>query len=77
MKKVEILGPGCQKCRLVKDRVKEIIEDLQIEAEVEEVTDLDKIIELGVIATPAVVVDGRVKSAGRIPTREEIVKYLR
>lgn len=76
MKKVEILGKGCQKCKFVKNRVKEVIEDLKIEAVIEEVTDLDKIIARGVMATPAIVVDGNVKSLGRIPTREEIAKYL-
>lgn len=77
MKKVEILGPGCPKCQFVKKRVKETIEELGMEAEVKEITDIGKIIKYGVMATPAVVIDGSVKSAGRIPTREEIEKWLR
>mgnify|MGYP000565997796 CR=1 FL=1 len=77
MKKVEILGPGCPKCKFVERRVKETIEELGIEAEVEEVTDTSKITEYGVMATPAVVVDGVVKAEGRIPTRQEIEKWLR
>ncbi len=57
--------------------MKETIEELGMEAEVKEITDIGKIIEYGVMATPAVVIDGSVKSAGRIPTREEIEKWLR
>jgi small redox-active disulfide protein 2 len=77
MKKVEILGVGCQKCKFVEKRVRETIEELGIEAEVEEVTDMGKIMKYGVMVTPAVVVDGSVKAEGRIPTREEIKKWLR
>lgn len=77
MKKVEILGPGCPKCKFVEKRVKETIEELGIDAEVEEIADMGKIVERGVMATPAVVVDGSVKSEGRTPTREEIEKWLR
>jgi len=76
MKKVEILGPGCLKCKFVEKRVKETIEELGMNVEVKEVTDIGKIVEHGVMATPAVVVDGSVKSEGRIPTREEIEKWL-
>jgi small redox-active disulfide protein 2 len=76
MKKAEILGPGCQKCKFVEKRVKETIKELGIEAKVEEVTDLARIMEYGVMATPAVVVNGSVKSEGRIPTREEIEKWF-
>jgi len=77
MKKVEILGSGCPKCKFVEKRVKETIEELGIDAEVKEITDVGKIVERGVMATPAVVVDGSVKSEGRIPTKEEIKKWLR
>jgi small redox-active disulfide protein 2 len=77
MKKVEVLGAGCPKCKFVEKRVKEIIEELGIDAEVKEVTDMGTIMKYGVMATPAVVVDSSVKSEGRIPTREEIEKWLR
>jgi len=77
MKKVEILSAGCPKCKFVEKRVRETIEELGIDAKVEEVTDMSKIIKRGVMATPAVVVDGSVKSEGRVPTREEIEKWLK
>jgi len=77
MKKVEILGPGCPKCKLVEKRVKETTEELRIDAEVKKITDMGEIVERGVMVTPAVIVDGNVKSEGRIPTKEEIEKWLR
>jgi len=77
MKRVEILGPGCQKCKFVEKRVREVIEELGTDAEVKAVTNIDKIIKQGVMATPAVVVDGRVKAEGKIPTRDEIAKWLK
>ena len=77
MKKVEILGAVCQKCKFVEKRVKEIIEELGIDADVKEVTDMSTIMKYGVMATPAVVVDSSVKSEGRTPTRGEIEKWLR
>ena len=75
MKKVEIFGVGCSNCKFVEKRVNETIEELRIDAEVKKITDVGKIVERGVIP-PAVVVDGSVKSEGRIPTREEIKKWL-
>jgi len=77
MKKVEILGPGCQKCKFVKNRVQEVIEEFQIDAEVKEVTSIDEIVERGVMATPALIIDGSVKSEGRIPTKAEIETWLK
>jgi len=77
MKKVEILGVGCPKCKFVEKRVKEIIEELGIDVEIKEVTDMSKIMEYDVMATPVVIIDGDVKSEGRTPTREEIEKWLK
>ncbi len=77
MKKVEILGPGCSKCKFVEEEVKKTIEELGADAKVEEVKDMGKIMEYGVMMTPAVVVDGKVKSEGKVPSRNEIEKWLR
>ena len=77
MKKVEILGPGCQKCKFVEEQVKKAIEELGVDAKVEEVKDTDKIVEYGVMITPAVVVDGKVKAEGNPPSKEELEKWLK
>jgi small redox-active disulfide protein 2 len=73
---VKILGPGCAKCHQVEKIVKEAVTESGIEADVEHITDIKKIAEYGVFSTPSVVVDGRVKSVGRIPKKEEIKAWL-
>ena len=76
MKKIEILGTGCKKCNDLSETTKKVADSMQIEYELEKVTDMRKIIEYGVMSTPALVVDGEVKVYGKIPSAEEIKKYL-
>ena len=68
---IKILGPGCPKCQQVEQLVKEVVAESGVEAQVEKVTDIMKIAGYGVFGTPAVVVDGEVKSVGKVPTMEE------
>ena len=75
--KIEILGTGCAKCRATEKIVKKAVEELGIQAEVVKVEDLQDIINRGVMMTPAVVVDGKVKITGHQPTIEEIKKILK
>lgn len=76
MKKIEILGTGCKKCNDLADTAKKAAESMQIEYEIEKITDIQKIVEYGVMSTPALVVDGEVKVSGKVPSVEEIKKYL-
>ena len=73
---VKVLGPGCAKCEQTAKRVKEVASQAGAEVQVEKVTDLMEIAKFGVMATPAVVVDGEVKCAGKIPTIEEVTKWI-
>ena len=75
--KIEILGMGCPKCKMLEANAKKAVEELKIKAEITKVTDVDKIIEYGVMSTPAIVVDGKVKSYGKIANVEEIKKFLK
>ncbi len=75
--KVEILGGGCSKCAFLEKRVREIVKEKKIDAEVVKVTDLNKIADYGVMMTPAIVVNGEVKCYGRIPAKEEIEAWLK
>ena len=75
--KIEILGTGCPKCKQLEANAKKAVEELNIKAEVEKVTDVGKIVDFGVMSTPAIVIDGEVKASGRIPTPEEIKKWLK
>jgi small redox-active disulfide protein 2 len=74
--KIEILGTGCSKCHLLTEHAKAAAEKLGINADFSKVTDIMQITERGVMMTPALIVDGEVKSAGKVPTVEEIEKML-
>ncbi len=75
--KIEILGTGCPKCKMLEANAKRAVEELKIKAEIVKVTEIDKIIDYGVMSTPAIVVDGKVKSYGKIADVEEIKKFLK
>ncbi len=74
--KIEVLGPGCAKCDRLEKEVKKVINELGLKDEVIKVRDITKIMEYDIIMTPALVIDGEVKSAGRIPTKDEIKKWM-
>jgi len=74
---IKVLGPGCPKCQQVEQLVKEVVAESGVEAQIEKVTDIMKIAGYGVFGTPAVVVDGEVKSVGKIPKKEEIKIWIR
>jgi len=73
---IKILGPGCPKCNQTEKIVKETVAESGIEATVEKVTDVMKIAEYGVFGTRAVVIDGDVKSVGKIPSKDDIKGWL-
>lgn len=74
--KIEVLGPGCPKCDSSFDRVKQVLEELKLEAELVKVTDVFQIIDRGISFTPALIIDGKVIFQGRVPTREQIRTIL-
>jgi small redox-active disulfide protein 2 len=76
MKQVKILGTGCAKCGQLADAVKSVIASEGIEAEVEKIEDIQKIMAYNVLSTPALVVDGEVRSKGRVPDRDELKNLL-
>ena len=76
MKKLQILGSGCPKCRMLTDHAEEAAKALGLEYTIEKVTNIDDIIAFGIMATPALVVDGEVKVSGRVPTAEAIKAFL-
>ncbi|MFA6008120.1 MAG: thioredoxin family protein [Candidatus Shapirobacteria bacterium] len=74
--KVQILGSGCPKCKLLEQHAREAVAELGIQADIEKVTDIDAIMEMGVMMTPALAIDGDVKSVGRVLTKEQVASYL-
>jgi small redox-active disulfide protein 2 len=77
MMEIKILGPGCAKCHQVEKIVKEVVAETGAAADIEHVTDFKRIAEYGVFSTPSVVVDGEVKSVGKIPKKDEIKAWLK
>jgi small redox-active disulfide protein 2 len=75
--KIEILGSGCAKCKSVEKLVRNIVEELGIQADIVKVEDLQEIVNRGIMMTPAVFIDGEAKIVGRVPTAEELKKLLR
>jgi small redox-active disulfide protein 2 len=73
---IKVLGSGCASCKKLEENTKKAVEELGIEATIEKVEDFKKIMAYGVMKTPALVVDEKVKIMGRVPTADEIKKYL-
>jgi small redox-active disulfide protein 2 len=76
MMEIKILGPGCVNCQKVEKLVRKVVAEAGIAADVAHVTDFKEIAGYGVFSTPAVVVDGKVKSVGKIPKKEEILAWI-
>jgi len=74
---IKILGPGCAKCKKVEKTVKKVVSETDSNAIVEKVTDLMEIATYGVISTPAVIVDGKLKCSGKVPGKNDIRKWLK
>ena len=76
MKKIQILGTGCPKCKLLMANAETAIKTLGLEAQIEKVEKIVDIMKFGVMSTPALVVDGQVKSVGKVLSPDDIKKYL-
>lgn len=75
--KIEILGLGCAKCKMLEENARKAADSNGFKVEIVKVTDLDTIVTYGVMSTPALVIDGKVKCSGRIPEPSEITKWLK
>ncbi len=77
MKKIQILGTGCPKCKKMEEAADQAAKELGIEYELQKVTDITDIMSFGVMMTPALVVDGEVKVAGKVPKYEELKNMIK
>jgi len=76
MKKIQILGTGCAKCKKLAEGAEKAAKDLNIDYTLEKVTDLNRIMDFGVMVTPALVVDGELKTEGKVPSVGELKSIL-
>ena len=74
--KIEVLGIGCPKCKKVMENAEKAVQELEIQVEFVKVTDINDIMNHGVMVTPALVIDGNVMAVGKIPTVAEIKNWL-
>ncbi len=74
--KIQILGTGCTKCRQLEANVREAVAQKGSSAEIEKVSDIDQIMEMGVMMTPALVIDGEVTSVGKVLSPDQIAAQL-
>jgi small redox-active disulfide protein 2 len=74
--KIEILGTGCPKCKKLIQNAEEAVREMNIDAEILKVTNIDEIMNYGVMMTPALAIDGEVKAAGKVVGKEEIKGIL-
>lgn len=76
MKKIQILGTGCVKCEKLFDNARAAVDECGAECELEKVSDIERIVDLGIMMTPALVIDGEVKAVGKVLSPEEILTML-
>jgi small redox-active disulfide protein 2 len=72
VRKIQVLGPGCPRCRRLAENAEAAVREAGLPCEVEKVTDLDEMLAFGILATPALVVDGEVKVSGKVLSPDEI-----
>jgi small redox-active disulfide protein 2 len=75
--KIQILGTGCPKCKALESNAREAVAQAGVAADVEKITDIDKIMEMGAMVTPGLAVDGELKKSGKVLSTDEIVEIIK
>jgi len=75
--KILVLGSGCAKCKTLEERVRQLVVKHQLQVEVEKVTDIKEMVKYGIMMTPALVIDGVVKSVGSIPKDDQLLAWIK
>lgn len=76
MKDIKVLGPGCPKCQELFDLTQKAVQEINLDCQLEKISDIMEITTFGVMMTPALVVDGQVKISGKVPSLDELKKML-
>ena len=74
---IKVCGPGCANCTKAENIVQEAVADAGIEAEVVKITDFVEMAQLGVLSTPAIVIDGKIMCVGKVPTKSEVLAWIK
>jgi len=73
---IKVLGTGCSKCQAMEKNVRDAIKELGIEAEIDHVKEINKIMEYPILTTPGLVIDEKLVSSGKVPTKAEVTTYI-
>ena len=73
---IKILGPGCARCHQLEKTTREVVKELAIDAEIEYVKDIKKIMEYPILTTPGLVIDEKLVCSGRVPTKAEVTTFI-
>jgi len=74
---IKVLGPGCQKCHALEKAVREVVQEMGLTADIVEVKDINEIVSHGILLTPGLVINEKVKSSGKLLSKNEIKKYIK
>ena len=75
--KIQILGSGCTKCKMLEEKAREAVAEMGIEAEVVKITDMDEILNMGVMMTPALAIDDDVKTIGKVLSKDQVIALIK
>jgi small redox-active disulfide protein 2 len=76
MIRIQVVGPGCANCRKLAALCEEVVSENGLEAEVEKVTDIARFVDLGIMITPGLIIDGAVKSSGKMPVKATLTRWI-
>jgi len=74
--RIKILGPGCARCHQLEQTTREVVKELAIDASIEEVKDIKKIMEYPILTTPGLVIDEQLVCSGRVPSKSEVTTFI-
>ncbi len=74
--KIKVLGPGCARCQQLEKTAQEVVRELSIDATIEEVKDIKKIMQYPILTTPGLVIDDKLVCSGRVPTKAEVTTFI-
>ena len=73
---IKVLGPGCARCHQLEQTVKEVVSELSIDADIEDVKDIKKIMEYPILTTPGLVIDEKLVCSGKVPSKAEVTTFI-
>jgi small redox-active disulfide protein 2 len=73
---IKVCGPGCANCSKAESIVKEAVADVGVDAEIQKISDFAEMAKLGVLSTPAIIINGDIKCVGKVPTKKEVIMWL-